>query len=141
MKTGKRAILIVTDDPEESRLIAQSFRKARLPNPLKFVSAGDAAIAYLKGDGQFSDRKENPLPLLMLLDLALPRRSGFEVLAWARKQYWIEDVVILAITGPKDPAESRKARGLGATCCLLKPVDFEKLSPIVRNLNNRFAGK
>jgi len=63
------------------------------------------------------------------------------VLAWARKQYWIEDVVILAITEPKDPAESRKARGLRATCCLLKPVDFEKLSPIVRNLNNRFAVK
>lgn len=141
MKTGRRAILIVTDDPAESRMIAQSFRHACVPNPLKFVTDGEAAIAYLKGDGKSPDRREQPLPLLMLLDLALPKRSGFEVLAWARKQYWMEGLAILTITGPKESAEARKARRLGATCCLMKPVDFEKLSPIVKNLNEQSANK
>jgi DNA-binding response OmpR family regulator len=141
VNTCRRAILIVTEDPDESRLIAQSFRKARLPNPLKFISESDAAIAYLKGDGKLSDRKENQRPLLMLLDLTLPKRSGFEVLAWARKQYWMEDLVILALTGAKGLADVRKARRLGATCCLTKPVDFEKLSPIVKNLNQQASAK
>ena len=141
MNAGRRAILVVTDDPDEDRVIAQSFRKARLPNPLKLVADGAAAIAYLKGDGKFSDRKENPLPLLMLLDLTLPKRSGFEVLAWTRKQYWSQDLVILAMAKSKVRAEFTKARRLGATCCLVKPVDFEKLSPIVKNLNEQALNK
>ena len=121
--------------------MARSFREARVPNPLKFVADGDAAMAYLQGDGKPSDRQTQKLPLLMLLDLALPGRAGFRLLTWVRKQYWMEDLVVLAITGPKAAVQTRKARSLGANCCLRKPIDFEKLTPILKNLNAQVASK
>ena len=141
MNAGRRAILVVTDDSEAGRLIAQACRKARLPNPLKIVATGDAAIAYLNGDGKFSDRKEHPLPLLLLLDLDLPKRAGYKVLAWTGRRYWSQDLVILGLAGREAHNDFPKARRFGATSCLAKPIDFGKLCPIVKILNRRFSDK
>jgi CheY-like chemotaxis protein len=57
-----------------------AFEKARLANPLQIVRDGEEAIAYLRGEGRFADRTRVPLPILVLLDLKMPKLDGFHVL-------------------------------------------------------------
>src|SRR5260221_230755 len=78
------AILHVEDDPNDVLLIDLAFRKAGLSPSLQVVHDGEEAIEYLSGRGSYSDRAVFPFPELILLDLKLPRRSGFEVLSWLR---------------------------------------------------------
>ncbi|WP_404305452.1 response regulator [Neorhodopirellula lusitana] len=79
-----KPILIVEDLPTDARLIARSLKKARIANPLAFVSDGQQAIDYLSGEGLYTDRSAYALPVLMLLDLKLPLCDGFEVAVMRR---------------------------------------------------------
>ena len=73
-------MLLVEDNPDDAELIAYAFRKASIPNPLVVVDDGDKAVDYLHGRGAYADRDAFPAPAVILLDLKLPRRSGFEIL-------------------------------------------------------------
>ncbi len=79
-------ILLVEDNPDDAELLEYAFRKAGIANPLLAVTDGDAAVQYVGGTGAYADRRRHPLPELILLDLKLPRRSGFEVLGFIRGQ-------------------------------------------------------
>ena len=79
-------ILLVEDDPADVRLIQRAFRKLQTNVTMTRLTNGDDAVAYLSGDGPFENRAAYPMPTVVLLDIKLPRRSGFEVLDWVRKQ-------------------------------------------------------
>lgn len=78
---SKYPILLVEDNHDDILFIRRAFNKAQIINPLKVVEDGEEAMAYLLGQGRFGDRKEYPFPALILLDLKLPRISGYEVLS------------------------------------------------------------
>lgn len=86
MNASALPILLVEDSPDDALLIQRAFRKANLANPVQHVSDGEEAVAYLSGAPPWSDRAKFPLPVFMLLDLKLPRRSGLEVLEWVRRE-------------------------------------------------------
>src|SRR2546426_7604886 len=79
-------ILLAEDDANEVFLMQRAFQKAGLKNPLHVACDGQEAIDYLSHQGQFSDTVRYPSPALMLLDLKMPRKNGFEVLEWLRQQ-------------------------------------------------------
>src|SRR5437660_12287036 len=79
-----KVVLVVEDDPDDVDLFRFVARNAKHPLSFQFAHDGDEAIEYLKGEGRFADRKRHPLPDLLLLDLKLPKRDGFEVLDWVR---------------------------------------------------------
>src|SRR5947199_2934097 len=68
-------ILLAEDDEDHVLLIRRAFQEARLVNPLYVVPHGEAAIAYLKGEGKYANRAEYPLPAILLLDLKMPRKN------------------------------------------------------------------
>lgn len=130
---GARPILLVEDDPNDQLLIRRAFGKAKLVNPLRVVSDGDAAVAYLGGEGAYADRQAHPLPSLMLLDLKLPRRSGLEVLAWLRAQPApLGRTPVVVLTSSREHDDVGRAYDLGANSYLVKPVDFEGLFEMIR---------
>src|SRR3989442_15961776 len=118
-------ILIAEDDENHVLFIRRAFKKAQLLNPLVVVPDGEAAIAYLKGEGQFANRAEYPLPELLLLDLAMPRKDGFEVLRWLRQQPGLSALRVVVLTSSDQMRDVNLAYKLGANSFLVKPIDFD----------------
>jgi CheY-like chemotaxis protein len=128
-------ILLVEDDPNDVLLIERAFRRANLANPLRVVGDGEAALAYLSGELPYTDRDRYPMPLMILLDLKLPRKSGLEVLAWLRQQPGLKRLPVVVLTSSREASDINRAYDLGANSYLVKPVDFDALLDMVKNLN------
>lgn len=127
-------ILLAEDDEDQIVLIRRAFLEARLLNPLHVVRHGEATIAYLKGEGQYANRAEYPLPALLLLDLKMPRRNGFEVLKWVREEPSLRALRVVVLTSSEDIRDVNEAYRLGANSFLVKPVDFERFVSVIQAL-------
>jgi CheY-like chemotaxis protein len=131
----RNTILLVEDDPNDVLLIQRAFSKAKIINPVLTVKNGEDAIAYLAGKDVFSDREQYPLPVLILLDLKLPRKSGYEVLEWLRQQLGLKRIPVVVLTHSKQTSDINRAYDLGANSYLIKPVTFNALLDMVKTLN------
>jgi CheY-like chemotaxis protein len=127
-------ILLAEDDPNDVLLMKRAFSRARLANPLKVVPDGEEAIAYLSGQGLYADRERYPFPLLVLLDLKMPKRNGIEVLEWIRNQPELKDLSVVVLTSSEEQPNIQKAASLGASSYLIKPAEFEDLVEMMRRL-------
>jgi DNA-binding response OmpR family regulator len=135
MSAKSSTILLVEDDPNDVLLVKRAFRKANVANPLQVVSDGEAAVAYLAGQGNFTDRARFPLPAVVLLDLKLPRKSGLEVLVWLREQADLKRLPVVVLTSSSEAGDVNRAYELGANSYLVKPVAFENLLNLVKALH------
>jgi CheY-like chemotaxis protein len=125
-------ILVVEDDPNDVLLIQRAFRKAELKNELRFVRDGEEAIAYLKGQGDFSRRDRFPLPFMILLDLKMPGTDGFEVLQWIRRTPDVRRCLVVVLTSSNRQGDVDKAYELGANSYLVKPVEFDQMVHLIQ---------
>jgi len=136
MSSAQCTVLLVEDEPNDVFLIQRAFRKANLMNPIQAVSDGEQAIAYLTGQREYADRQTYPMPVMILLDLKLPRKTGLEVLAWLRQQPSpLKRVPVVVLTSSKQSTDINKAYDLGANSYLVKPVAFEGLLQMVKALD------
>lgn len=127
-------ILLAEDDEDHILLIRRAFKKARLLNPLHVVRNGDETIAYLQGTGCYANRAEYPLPALLLLDLRMPRKNGFEVLEWIRSHPGLRALRVIVLTTSEEMRDVNLAYQLGANSFLTKPADFEKFVNVIQAL-------
>src|SRR6185436_1684427 len=79
-------ILLAEDREDDVLLVRKAFERGAINNPLQVARDGEEAMAYLSGEGNYSNRAEYPLPDLLLLDLKMPRVDGFDVIRWIRRQ-------------------------------------------------------
>jgi CheY-like chemotaxis protein len=135
MNASSFPILLVEDSPDDALLIQRAFRKANLANPVQLVRDGEEAVAYLSGKAPYDDRIRFPLPVFMLLDLKLPRRSGLEVLAWLRQESVVKRLPVVVLTSSRESVDVNRAYDLGVNSYLTKPVGFEALLEMVKNVN------
>ncbi|WP_348232089.1 response regulator [Trichocoleus sp. DQ-U1] len=136
LNVSNYTILLVEDDSNDIFLIQRAFRKANLLNPLQVVENGEAAVFYLAGEPPYTDRDRYPLPVLILLDLKLPRKSGLEVLEWLRQQPDLKRLPVVVLTSSEENRDINQAYDLGANSYLVKPVAFEALLDMVKTLNS-----
>lgn len=134
MSLTNAPILLVEDEENDVLLLQRAFARSGLLNPLQVVRHGDDAVAYLEGSGEFADREKFPLPVFILLDLKLPRRSGLEVLQWVKEHAGLKRVPIVVLTSSKNDADVNRAYELGANSYIVKPVSFETLLELVKSL-------
>ena len=128
-------VLVAEDDANDVLLLRRACRKARLINPLQVVTDGDDAIAYLRGDGEYADRDRYPLPVLLLLDLKMPRRSGFEVLEWLKAESPLKRLPVVVFTSSRESVDVQRAYDLGANSYLVKPGSPDDLIRMVQSLD------
>lgn len=127
-------ILLIEDDANDVFLMQRALKKAEVPNPLQVVGDGDEAVDYLSGSGRFADRGQFPLPVLVLLDLKLPRKNGIEVLQWLRQQPSLKRLPVVVLTSSREPNDVNLAYDYGANSYLVKPLGSEALLNLVRSL-------
>ena len=134
MDRERGSVLLVEDDPNDVALTQRAFTRAGFSNPLQVVNDGEQAIAYLAGQPPYADRQRHPLPILVLLDLKLPRRSGFDVLGWLRATPNVRRVPVVVLTSSQHSPDVDRAYDAGANSYLVKPVAFDGLLGVVRTL-------
>jgi|SRR5918992_6344939 CheY-like chemotaxis protein len=128
-------ILLVEDNEDDVMLLRRAFQRAAIASPLHTLGDGEAARQYLAGEGAYANRRQHPLPALLLLDLKLPRRSGFEVLAWLRTQPGLKRLVTVILTSSPQTADIARAYDLGANSYLVKPGNPNDLFAIAHTLH------
>jgi CheY-like chemotaxis protein len=126
-------ILLVEDNEDEVFMMQRAFRKANISNSLQVVVDGMEAVEYLEGKGKFTDRTKFPLPVVVFLDLNLPKKGGLEVLEYARQQPQLRKVVINILSSSTRPADIEKAAFLGANTYFIKPSRIEKFQELIEN--------
>jgi CheY-like chemotaxis protein len=120
----KPVILLVEDNEDDVVMIRHSLKRAHVTLSLQVVRDGREALAYLNGEGRYAS-PNFPLPVLVLLDLSLPKMDGFEVLRWTRQQAHLDSVPVVVLTSSLNPHDPDTAYALGANSFLSKPADFQ----------------
>jgi CheY-like chemotaxis protein len=130
-------VVLVEDDPNDATLIRMAFERTAGEMGFVHLSDGDSAVTYLAAERPYEARAHSRTPMLMLLDIKLQRRSGFDVLKWARSQPApISRLPILMLTSSAEIADVDRAFDLGATAYLRKPSRTKLLSEMVGDLKN-----
>ena len=107
-----------------------------LTRPPSTSATGKRPIAYLRGEGRFVNRDEFPMPTVMLLDLKMPRKNGFEVLEWVQQQSNLTELRTIVLTTSEDIFEVHKAYRLGAASFLTKPLNFTEFKDAIQMVHN-----
>lgn len=110
-------ILLADDNANDVLLIRRAFK--RLGNLAQVITVpdGDAAIAYLRGDGVYTTRATWPLPDVVFLDQRMPRISGLDVLCWIRTEPRFACLPVVILSGALSPSQRDMARRLKAATC------------------------
>ena len=132
----RQVFLLAEDSENDVCLMKEAFKKAGVVNPLRVVRDGGEAIAYLKGAGPYQERAEHPLPLVLLLDLKMPGKDGFDVLRWVRAQPTLKRLVVIILTASNRAEDADRAFDLGANFYLTKPGPFKALVEMSRCLRD-----
>lgn len=132
---SKRPFLLVEDDSNDVYLLRLAFPKAGLQNPLHVVGNGAEAISYLSGSGEFADRNKFPVPAIVLLDLNLPGKDGFEVLKWLAEREFGQKTLVVVLTNSARKSDVNRAYALKANFFLTKPSNFDDLVEMTRCLH------
>jgi CheY-like chemotaxis protein len=128
-------ILAADDNTDDLFLLQQAFRKAGVESHLHTVSDGLEAQAYLAGRNGYADRSAHPFPDVVLLDLNMPRMSGFDVLSWVRSDRRLGSTVVHVLTASARECDARRAYELHANSYVIKPTRLDELVAFVKTLH------
>ena len=118
-------MLLADDSADDRLLIARALKGLGTVKLVVSLEDGQEVIAYLDGRGSYGDREKYPLPDLLLLDLKMPRVSGFEVLEWINGQAGAKPMVVV-LSSSEVPDDIKRTRALGANLYLVKSYDMGK---------------
>jgi len=135
MVARETSILLAEDNENDIVMLRRAARNARFTNPISIVNDGEEVIAYLQGDGKYADRRHCPLPGLLLLDLKMPRKNGFEVLQWLREQPQFTDLQVVVLSSSDEIRDINRAYELGANSFLVKPMFFSEFVGMLEALH------
>src|SRR5437762_13993289 len=116
-------ILLVEDSSTDAVLITRAFEHTGVENPIRRVKDGEEALGYLTGAGAFADRKENPLPAVILLDLNLPRFNGYQLMIWLRMQPELKRIPVVVLTESHATDSINPAYDAGANSYPVTPAE------------------
>lgn len=129
-----KIILLVEDNPSDIGLTQRALDKSRIVNKMVVVEDGQEALDYLFGGGQYTGRDLNELPALVLLDIKLPRVSGFDVLRQIREDERTSRVPVVVLTTSKEEQDVAQSYDLRANSYIRKPVDFTKFVEAIQHM-------
>ena len=132
----RTTFLLVEDSEADRNLVQRAFGLAGNNSTLRAVCDGIEATRYLRGDGDYADRKRFPVPDVILLDLKMPRFSGFDFLEWLHTEAPgdLRVLPVIVMSSSDEPADVRRAYALGANAYFIKPLDWDSLFQRIRTI-------
>lgn len=126
-------ILLVEDNAGDARLAQEALRDARIRNRLDIVRDGVEALAFLKREGAWAHA---PRPDLILLDINLPRKNGFEVLDEVKRDPALQAIPVVILTTSEAETDVLRAYEKFASCYITKPVDMEQFMKVIQSIEH-----
>ncbi len=130
----QQVILLVEDNKDDVELTVMAFDHARITNPVVIAKDGVAALDYLFGEGSHAGRDTREQPVVVLLDLKLPKLGGLEVLERIRQDDRTKYIPVVVLTTSTEQDDIIKAGDLHANSYVRKPVDFDAFVDAARQL-------
>jgi two-component system, response regulator len=132
-------ILLVEDNPDDAELALRAFAEAKVTNPLVHVQDGVEALDYLFGRGAFSTRDPANVPVLVLLDLRLPRLDGLDVLRAIRADELTRHIPVVMLTSSNHQRDRTAAYDLHVNSYVQKPIDYDRFVEAAGELGHYWA--
>lgn len=123
-------VLIVEDNPDDSRILSLSFHRWGITNPIMIISNGKEAVEYLKSP--------NDNPMMIILDLNLGDMSGVELLREIRQHPCCRVIPVVICTGSDDADDWAKSYEAGANGFMVKPISFEQFVQVMLNIGMKW---
>jgi len=131
------SVLLVEDDLNDIFLVKRAFKMAHIQNPLHVVTDGLEALSYLRGEGKYADREQYPLPKLIVMDIRMPRKSGFEVLEWIKDASRpLRRIPVVIVSSSEDRADINRAYEVGANAYMVKPMNFRAVEHLFESITH-----
>ena len=127
-------ILLVEDSLEDLELTRRALQKSNLGNSIHSARDGAEALDFIFCEGEYSDRKIEDTPKLILLDLQLPKVDGLEVLQRIKSDPRTKHIPVVMLTSSKEQGDIVKSYQHGVNSYIVKPVDFEGFTTAVQEL-------
>lgn len=126
-------ILLVEDDPGDVRLTREALRESMATEDLLVACDGEQAIDFLK---RRRHHRDAPTPVLILLDLNLPRKDGREVLAEIKADERLRRIPVVVLTTSTSDDDIMKSYGLNANCYVTKPIELDEFMAVIRSIRS-----
>ncbi len=130
----ERVILLVEDNPSDIALTQRALVKSAIKNPLVVAEDGQQALDFLFGTGAHAGRDTGDPPILILLDLKLPRIDGLEVLRRIRANPRTRRILVVILTSSSEEQDIAAGYDLGSNSYIRKPVDFHQFAEVIKQL-------
>lgn len=127
-------ILLVEDDPNDVELIAGALKEdGRIATEIAVARDGAEALDYLKREGAFAGRPASN-PIVVMLDIKLPKLNGLEVLREMKKDAALKAVPVVMLTSSMEPSDLKECYALGVNAYVVKPVKFDEFYDAVKHI-------
>ena len=130
MQTRPAEILLIEDNPGDVELIHEALQCGSVVNRINVATDGEEALAFLNHAPGFENA---PRPDLILLDLNIPKKNGFEVLSEIKDHPSVSSVPVVILTSSEAERDVVKSYNLHANCFISKPVDVDEFLAVVRS--------
>ena len=131
MPASPRTILLIEDNPMDVDFTLQAFEEHNVLNPIVVLRDGEEALQYI---GKHPSAEDSEFPILVLLDLRLPKVDGIDVLKEARAHPVWKQVPIIVLTTSREKRDIEQAYDFGVNSYIVKPLDLALFSEVVRNV-------
>ena len=131
---SSKKILLVEDSTDDVLLTLRALQQANILNEVIVARDGQEATEYLTGEGQYAGRDVSDSPVVVLLDLKMPRMGGLEFLRKIRTIESLKLLPVVILTSSKEEQDICESYNLGANSYIQKPVDFEQFVQATRTL-------
>jgi two-component system, response regulator len=129
-----KIILLVEDNPDDVDLTLRAFEKNNISNKVIVAGDGAEALDYLYAKGKYAQRNVKDLPVLILLDLKLPKIDGLEVLKKIRQSELTKFIPVVILTSSSQEEDVVNGYKLGANSYVRKPVNFNDFQQVIKLL-------
>ena len=134
MNMSKKHILLVEDNPDDEALALRALKKSNVANEISIARDGVEALEYIFCEGEYRERDVHQLPVVILLDLKLPKVDGLEVLKRIKEHERTRRIPVVVMTSSSEEHDIVSSYDFGANSYIRKPVDFNQFTEAVAQL-------